>query len=223
MILLRRKLPNYKPRRRETLTLYGAGCRWGGFPAQPEEEAQGLLIEVNLIYLSYLYLQVTLCSATPLFSPFIVFYFTGTEFTKMRSVCCMKEAWQTGEGGSTFSRQRGWRSWEATVTGSEVRGFVWASEGSNIAHSSLPTSSPPPKKTHHAPFSFICNLPPQEPKEPEASVSAEQALESTSSTAPSVFEREIPAEMEPLCIQLGGIKRVYRSQVEGCREEPSTC
>ena len=29
----------------------------GGLPARPEEEAQGLLIEVNLIYLPFLYLQ----------------------------------------------------------------------------------------------------------------------------------------------------------------------
>ena len=38
--------------------------------------------------------------------------------------------------------------------------------------------------------------------EPEISVPTEQALESTSSTAPSV-EREIPINMQPLCIQLG--------------------
>ena len=57
--------------------------------------------------------------------------------------------------------------------------------------------------------------------EPEASVPIEQASESTSSTAPSV-EREIPANMQPLHIQLGGIKKVYQCQVEGCREGPST-
>ena len=44
--------------------------------------------------------------------------------------------------------------------------------------------------------------------EPEASVPTEQALESTSSTAPSV-EREIPAHMQPLRIQLGDVKHVY--------------
>ena len=45
----------------------------GGFPAQPEEEEWGLLIEVNLIYLFYLYLQVTFCSATPLFAFYFLF------------------------------------------------------------------------------------------------------------------------------------------------------
>ena len=41
----------------------------------------------------------------------------------------------------------------------------------------------------HLPSSTISHLPPQEPMEPEASVPTEKALESTSSTAPSV-ERE---------------------------------
>ena len=89
-------------------------------------------------------------------------------------------------------------------------------------HSSLSTSSPPPKKSHCAPYSFIPYLPPQEPKEPEASGPAKQVLESTSVTAHPVLEGEILANMQPLCIQLGSIKRVYRCQVEGCREGPST-
>ena len=110
---------------------------------------------------------------------------------------------------------------EVAVTGSEVEGFYGLLRAA-VSHSSLPTSSPPPKKTHHAPPSTISHPPPQESKEPEASVPAKQALESTSSTAPSVLEREIPANMQPLHIQLGGIKRVYRCQVEGCREGPST-
>ena len=56
---------------------------------------------------------------------------------------------------------------------------------------------------------------------PEASVPTEQALESTSSTAPSV-EKEIPANIQPLQIQFGGIKHVYQCQVEGCRDGPAT-
>ena len=70
---------------------------------------------------------------------------------------------------------------EVAVTGSEAEGLYRLLRGA-VVHSSLSTSSPPPKKTCHAPFPFLPHLPPQEPKEPEASVSAEQALESTSST-----------------------------------------
>ena len=109
---------------------------------------------------------------------------------------------------------------ETAMTGSEAEGLYGLLRRA-VMHSSLSTSSPPPKKSHHAPYSFIPHLPPQEPKEPEASGPAKQAPELTSLTAPSVSEGEIPANMQPLCIQLGGVKRIYRCQVEGCREGPS--
>ena len=66
------------------------------------------------------------------------------------------------------------------------------------------------------------HLPPQESTGPEASGPAEQALESASLAVPPVLEEEVTAHMQPLCIQLGGIKRVYRCQVEGCKEGLST-
>ena len=69
----------------------------------------------------------------------------------------------------------------------------------------MSTYSPPPKKVcTHAPSSTIL---------PSALSGVlenlmllfllNRHLESTSSTAPSVLEREIPANMQPLCIQLG--------------------
>ena len=78
---------------------------------------------------------------------------------------------------------------EVAVTGSEAEGWYGPLRRA-VLHSSLPTSSPPPKKTCHAPSSFISHLPLQESRESEASVPTEQALESTSSTAPLVLERE---------------------------------
>ena len=108
---------------------------------------------------------------------------------------------------------------EVAVTGSEAEGFYGLLRGAGL-HSSLPTSSPPPKKICHAPSSTISHPPPQESKEPETSVPAEQALESAPLTP--VLEEEIPAHMQPLHIQLGGIKSVYRCQVVGCKEGPST-
>ena len=81
-----------------------------------------------------------------------------------------------------------------------------------------PTS---PKKACHTPSATISHPPPQEYQEPKASGPAEQALELTSVTGPSVLEGEVLANIQPLCIQLEGIKRVYRCQVEGCREGPS--
>ena len=109
---------------------------------------------------------------------------------------------------------------EAVVTGSEAEGLYGLLREA-VSHSSLPTSSPPPKKSHCAPSSTT-HLPPQESKEPEASVPVEQALESTSSTAPSVLEGEIPANMQPLHIQLGGMKECtdVRLKVAGRVHQP---
>ena len=91
-----------------------------------------------------------------------------------------------------------------------------------MSHSSMSSAPPPPKKVHHTPSATISCPPPQESQEPKAPGPAKQAPESTSLTAPSVLEGEILANMQPLHVQLGGIKRVYRCQVEGCREGPST-
>ena len=110
---------------------------------------------------------------------------------------------------------------EAAVAGSEAEGFYWLLRGA-ISYSSLSTSSPSPKKALHAPSTAVSHLPPQESTGPEASVPAEQVLESAALTLPPALEEEIPAHMQPLCIQLGGIKRVYQCQVEGCKEGPST-
>ena len=110
---------------------------------------------------------------------------------------------------------------EAAVAGSEVEGFYGLLRGA-ISHSSLPISSPPLKKACHAPSATVSHLPPHESIGPESSAPVEQALESASLTVPPVSEEEITAHMQPLCIQLGGIKRVYQCQVEGCKEDSST-
>ena len=98
------------------------------------------------------------------------------------------------------------------MTGSEAEGFYGLLRGA-VLHSSLSIPPPPLKKTHCTPSSTISHPPPQESREPEASVPPEQALESASLAVPPVLEEEIPVYRQPLCIQLGGIKRVYRCQV----------
>ena len=47
---------------------------------------------------------------------------------------------------------------EVAVTGSEVEGLYGLLRGA-VMHSTLSTSSPPPKKTHCAPFSLIPHPP----------------------------------------------------------------
>ena len=127
---------------------------------------------------------------------------------------------QTG-GKAQHLETEGLEKMEVAVTGSEAEGLHGLLRRA-VLHSSLLTSSPPTKKSHCAPSSTISHLPPQESKEPEASVPAEQALESTSSTAPSVLEGEIPSNMQPLHIQLGGIKECtdVRLRVPGRAHQP---
>ena len=109
------------------------------------------------------------------------------------------------------------------VAGSEVEGLYGLLRGA-ISHSSMSSGATPPKRTHHTPTATISHPPPQEPKGavPEASnpvtEGVKQALKAVSQAAPEVLEVAIPANMTPLCLQLGGIKRVYKCWVEGCKE-----
>ena len=113
-----------------------------------------------------------------------------------------------GEDGSDSGRLRG-------------GGFYGLLRGA-MSHSSISTAPPSNKKVHHTPSATISCLSPQESKEPEVPGPAEQVLESTSSTSPSVLGGEIPAIMQPLCIQLG-VSRGYtdvRLRVAGRAHQP---
>ena len=68
----------------------------------------------------------------------------------------------------------------------------------------------------------VSHLPPQEPTGniPEVSESAKQATEASSPAVLPASEEVIPTHMQPLHIQLGSVKQVYRCQVEGCKEGP---
>ena len=63
---------------------------------------------------------------------------------------------------------------------------------------------------------------PQESTGPEVSGPKGPAIVPTPVDATPATGGNIPADMQPLCIQLGGAKRVYQCQVEGCKEHPST-
>ena len=116
----------------------------------------------------------------------------------------MQGGLETGGGSSALRNRRA--SQNGTSSGRfRGRGFLWASEGA-ISHSSLPTSSPHPKKCCCAPSITVSHLPPQESTGPEVSTPADQALESASPALPPASEEAIPAQMQPLCIQLGASK-----------------
>ena len=138
------------------------------------------------------------------FLPPVLFHLLGAGSTE--KVGTLQEEAQKLEMEAQHLEACGLEKMEAAVAGSEVEGFYGLLRGA-MSHSSVSPAPPPHKKVCHTPSATIAHLPPQQSKEPEAPGPAEQAPESTSSTAPSVLEGEIPANMQPLCIQLGGIRR----------------
>ena len=110
---------------------------------------------------------------------------------------------------------------EAAVAGSEVEGFYGLLRGA-MSHSFISPAPSPHKKVCYALSATISHLPPQESTGPDVPVPADQVMKAVSPAAPLASEKAIPTHMQPVCIQLGGIKWVYQCQVEGCKEGPST-
>ena len=115
----------------------------------------------------------------------------------------------------------GWGKLREAIVGSEVEGLYGLLRGVTLCSCSL-LSQPPPSQSCISPGSPIPQQPPQESTGPEVSGPAGPATVSTLSAAIPAPESDIPADMQPLRIQLGGTKRVYQCQVEGCKEGPST-
>ena len=102
--------------------------------------------------------------------------------------------------------------------GSEAEGFYGLLRGVTLCSCPLP-SQPPPSCACLSPSS------PQSPQEsvgPEVSGPVGSATVSAPAAAAPAPESDILVDMQPLRIQLGGTKRVYQYQVEGCKEGPST-
>ena len=83
-------------------------------------------------------------STTPSF-PFLPFILQGLNLLKQPS-SLHEEAWQLEREAQDLETE-GLEKLEVAVTGSEVEGLYGLLRGA-IMHSSLPTSSTPPKKTH---------------------------------------------------------------------------
>ena len=131
-----------------------------------------------------------------------------------------QEAWELEEEAQHLEAE-GWRKLGEAVAGSEVEGFYGFLRG--VATHSLPLpSQPPPKKPCPAPSATTSQPTPQDPKGPEVSDPADQAAGPSFLAEPIAPEEAIPAHMQPLRVQVGGAKRVYKCWVEGCKEGPST-
>ena len=94
---------------------------------------------------------------------------------------------------------------EVAVAGSEAEGFYGLLRGAML-HSSISPAPPPHKKVCHTPSATISHLPPQESTGPDVSEPVDLAMKTVSPAAPLASEEAIPTHMQPLCIQLGGIK-----------------
>ena len=165
----------------------------------------------------FIWLSIPLYIPTPVFLfPFI---FQGLVLLK-RASSLWEEAHKI-EMEAQHLETEGLGKMEVAVVGSEVEGFYGLLRGA-VSHPSTSSASPPHKKVCHTPSTTIPHLPPQESTGPEVSDPVGQAMESASPAVLPASEEVIPANMQPLHIQLGGIKQVYRCQVEGCREGPST-
>ena len=194
------------------------------FPAQPEEEAKGLLLEVSSFpcppfslpcSIFQLMLNSSLQSRHSILT--LYFFLQGLESLQQASQL-QEEAWKLEERVQQLETE-GWRKmWEA-VAGSEVEG-LYGLLRRVTSHSPIP-SQPHIKKALFCPQHHHLPTTPQESTGPEVSEPADQATGPASPAAPSAPEEAIPAHMQPLQTQVGGIKRVYKCWVEECKEDPS--
>ena len=115
----------------------------------------------------------------------------------------------------------GWGKLREAIMGSEAEGFYRLLRGVTLCSHPLP-SQPPLSHACLSPSSPAPQQSPQESAGPEVSGPVGSATVSTPAAATPAPESDILADMQPLRIQLGGTKRVYQCQVEGCKEGPST-
>ena len=111
----------------------------------------------------------------------------------------------------------GWGKLREAIMGSEAEGFYGLLRGVTLCSHPLP-SQPPLSCACLSPSSPAPQQSPQESAGPEVSGPVGPATVSASVTATPAPESDIPVDMQPLRIQLGGAKRVYQCQVEGCKE-----
>ena len=131
-----------------------------------------------------------------------------------------EEAWKLEERAKQLETE-GWGKMREAVAGSEVEGLYGLLRGVTSYSHPVPYQTPI-KKPCFAPSTTISQPPPQESTGPKVSEPAGQATGLASSAAPPAPEEAILAHMQPLRIQDGGIKRVYKCWVEDCKQGPPT-
>ena len=212
-----------KPKRKVTSKHCTVGWKWGGFQLGQRKRHMGPFNWGKSNLPSFLVLSVTFGNASPsfLFLYFSFLFLQGLRLLKHASSLHKEAQWLDGEAQHLETGGVG------EVRDGSGRFKKWkVSMGSWGDQCHIPPCPQPylllrKSATPHLPPSPTCPL--RSPLKPEASGPAKQAPESTSLTAPSVLEGEIPGQYATPSHSVGGaLSRVYRCQIEGCREGPST-
>ena len=115
----------------------------------------------------------------------------------------------------------GWEKLREAIIGSKAEGLYGLLRGVTSSFCPLP-SRPLPSQPRISLSPSVHSQSPQEPTKPEISDPAGPATMPAPVAATPATKSDLPVEMQPLRIQLGGAKRVYQCWVEGCKEGPST-
>ena len=185
----------------------------GGFPAYPEEAARGLLLEVSL-FCSLLFFPCGFLHSYPVF-----FIFQGLDLLK-RVGSLWEEAHKL-EMEAQHLKVEGLEKIEESVAGSEVEGFYGLLRGA-MSHSSISPAPPPHKNVCHTLSATISHLPPQGSTGPDVPDPADQAMKAVSPAVPPASEEAIPANMQPLYIQLGALNKYTGARLRAARRVHQT-
>ena len=127
----------------------------GGLPAQLEEEAWGLLLEVSLFSSLPVFF---LCGFLLLFTFLPKYFFTFQGLDLLKRVGALWEEAQKLEMEAQHLEAEGLEKMEALVVDSEAEGFYGLLRGA-VSHSSISPAPPPHKKVCHTPSTIpICPL-----------------------------------------------------------------
>ena len=189
----------------EDLGILRSWMQVGGIPALDEGEARRLLQKAGSSFPFLTSFGFVFLFPQPIFTH-VVLYFQGLGL--LRRVSTMKEEAHRLEMAAQEIDTRGLEKVEVAVAGSKVEGHYGLLRGV-MSHPSISTSSPPHKKACHTPSTTISHLPPQRSTGTEISGPTvdipEQSLGVASPAVPPVSEETLPTDMQPLCIQLGGV------------------
>ena len=204
----------------------------GGHPARQEGEAKELLSEVSHIpiFLSFLFLFFffffDLFATNPLtivniFDCYTLFPPSLQGLRLLHGASLKREEARKLETEAERMEAEGWGKFREAVMGSEAEDLYGLLRGVTSSSRHLSSLSLPPR-SRISPGPSASPQPPPESTEPKAMDPVGPATVPAPVAAVPATEGDIPADMQPLRIQLGGTKRVYQCRVEGCKEGPST-